>query len=153
MRAGLLGCKSSRNTNWALLPSCSQAAFQAKHLHFCSLGRMLSSSCGSVTVIYSSFKQTQCKHCRFPCPSPIFATLRGINYKPESCIWDCLAPDELVCVNMRIWLIRLSSTVAPWWQQKDMISCLSWLQTSCQSVHWDVKHWAFLSVWTDRLNC
>lgn len=59
----------------------------------------------------------------------------------------------LVCVNMRICLIRLSSTVAPWWQHKDMIYSLSRLQTIRQSVHWDVKHRAFPSVWTDRLDC
>lgn len=76
------------------------------------------------------------------CQSPIFATRRGTIHKPDSCVWDCLAlaDSQLVCVNMRIWLMRLSSTVAPWWQQKDMICRLSWLQTIRQSVHWDVKH-------------
>lgn len=153
MRAGLLGCNSSRNTNWAFLQSCSLTASQAKHLHFCSPGRVLSSSRGSAAVIYSPFKQMLCIHCMLFCH--ILATQKGANYKPDSCVWDCLVPDDsrLVCVNMGIWLIRLISTVAPRWQHRDMIYCLSWLQTIRQSVHWDVTHRVFPNVWADRLDC
>lgn len=53
----------------------------------------------------------------------VFATQKGTDHKPDSCVWECLASDhsQLVPINMRIWLMRQSSTVAPWWHQKDMI--------------------------------
>lgn len=43
--------------------SAPRPASWAKHLHFCSPGRVLSSSWGSVGVIYSPFKQPLCIHC------------------------------------------------------------------------------------------
>lgn len=75
MRAGLLGCNSSRNTNWALLPSCSRACLPG-----CALALLLPRWSVifklrlSAGVIYSPFKQTLCIHCRF---GHIFATQRG----------------------------------------------------------------------------
>ncbi len=127
--------------------SCSPAlrtASRAKHLHYCSHGRVLSSSRGSAGVIYSPFKQPLCIHCRL-FRHIYLPTKSGTNHRPDTHVWDCLVPKDsrLVCVNLRIWLIRLSSTVAPQWQGQDMICCLSWLQTIRQSVHWDVTHRVF----------